>query len=248
MDIKNIVLLVIFILGLVYIQFLQPRSVDEIINKYAEARGGREKLNSISSIYMEGLREMMAKEISIKITKVQNKLYRNDFEFGGNAGYAIVTPREGWSFIPMSSKEAEPIAEDKLKNMQTELDIAGPLINYIAKGHKAVFAGRENIDEKEVYKIRLTLNTGREIIYLIDTETNLLLQTRQTNVGFDNHGNDIVNSEREVITNFGDYKPVDGVLFPHKILNPGNGLNAGLTRVNKIELNMPVDKSKYEVS
>ena len=62
MEIKNIVLLVIFILGLVYMQFIQAQSVDDIINKYVEARGGKEKLNAIKSLYMEGSREMMGNE------------------------------------------------------------------------------------------------------------------------------------------------------------------------------------------
>ena len=51
---KNIVLFVVFILALVFAQFANAQSVDEIINQYIIARGGKEKLDSIQSIYFEG--------------------------------------------------------------------------------------------------------------------------------------------------------------------------------------------------
>jgi len=244
MEIKNIVLLVIFILGLVYMQLLQAKPVDEIINKYAEARGGKEKLNLINSLYMEGFREMMGNKVNIKVTKVQGKLYRTDFEFGGSKGYTIVTPTEGWAFIPMRSQMVEQITEDRLKTMQTDLDITGPLINYTAKGNKAVLIGKEDIDGKEAYKIKVTVSSGKEIVYLIDTETNLLLQTRQMTINLGN-GNEIVESEREVVTNFSDYRSVNGIMFPHKINAGGNGLGSGSITFNKIELNKQVDETQY---
>jgi hypothetical protein len=245
MEIKNIVLLVIFILGLVYMQLLQAKPVDEIINRYAAARGGKEKLKLISSLYMEGTRKMMGSEIAVKITKVHVKLFRNDFEFGTNKGYTIVTPTDGWSFIPLRSQIIEPIIGDRLTAMQVELDITGPLINHTIKGHKAVLAGREDVNGKETYKIKLTLNKGKEIIYLINKETSLLLQTRQMVSALDKNGNEIEGSENELITNFSDYKSVDGILFPHKISNPGNGLTSGSITFSKIELNKHVDESLY---
>ena len=248
MEIKNIVLLVIFILGLVYMQLLQAKPVDEIINKYADARGGKQKLNLINSLYMEGSRKMMGSEIVIMVTKVQGKLYRNDFEFGGSKGYTIITPTGGWSFIPMRSPTVEPIAEDRLKIMQADLDIIGPLINYTAKGHKAVLAGKEEIDGKEAHKIKLTLNTGKEIIYLIDAETNLLVQTKQMNTSLDKSDNENAEPEQELVTNFSDYRYVDGVMFPFRISNPGNALASGLTTFSKIELNKAIDESLFKPS
>ena len=108
---KNIVLLVLFVLGIVFMQFVQAQSVDDVINKYVEARGGKDKLMSVKSLYMEGARQMMGNEVGVKITKVQDKLSRTDFEVMGTSGYTIVTPTEGWSFIPMRSESVESISE-----------------------------------------------------------------------------------------------------------------------------------------
>jgi len=243
---KNIVLLVVFVLGIVFMQFAQGQSVDEIINKYIDARGGKEKLKSITSVYMEGARQMMGNEVPVKVTIVQGKLFRNDFEFGGSSGYTIVTPVAGWSLIPMRSPTPEPITEDRLKAMQAQLDIAGPLVDYAAKGNKAELQGKETVNGKEAYKIKLTTSGGKEISYFIDTQTNLVIQTRQMAGGMGAQRGSGNAQEKEVITDFSDYSAVDGILFAHTISNPGAGPMGGSTTFDKIELNKPVDESLYK--
>lgn len=240
MELKNIVLLTLFMLGLVYMQFVRGQSVDDIIRKYTAARGGKEKLNSISSVYMEGYRKMMGSELPVKVTKVQGKLFRNDFVYEGMQGYTIVTPAAGWSFIPMRSTNAEPIAADRLEYLKADLDIAGPLIDYAAKGNHPQLAGKENIEGKEAYKIRLAFPSGKEIMYLLDAENYLVIQTRQMRASLTGNG-----QEREMVINYGDYRSVDGILFPHIISTPGDGPGAGTTILNNIELNKVIDDSQY---
>ncbi len=242
MEIKNIVLLVVFILGIVCMQFAQAQSADDIINKYIEAKGGKDKLNAIKSVYMEGSREMMGSEVMVKVTMVQGKLFRNDFEFGGQTGYTIVTPTEGWSFIPMRSQNVESIPTERLKNMQGQLDIAGPLVDYIAKGNKAVLQGKETIDGKEAHKIKVTLNTGKEVTFYIDTKTNLLIQSKMMSAAMGS------NAPQEMITIYSDYKSFDGIMFPQTIANPGSGVTGGSTTFDTIVINKPIDESQYKPS
>ena len=237
---KNIVLLVLFVLGLLFMQFVNAQTVDDIINKYVDARGGKDKMAAVTSVYMEGSRQMMGNEVLVKATTVQGKLYRTDFEMGGTTGYTIVTPTEGWSFIPMQSPKVESIPADRLKTMQGQLDVWGPLVDYAAKGHKAELQGKETIDGKEAWKIKLTLSSGRETTYFIDTKTNLVMQTRQTSPA---RGN---NPPVEIITNYSDYKSFDGIMFPQTIANPGGGMMGGSTTFDTIVINKAVDESQYK--
>ncbi|MDQ6757751.1 MAG: hypothetical protein M3004_12540 [Bacteroidota bacterium] len=236
---KNIVLLVVFVLGIVFMQFVQAQNVDDIINKYVEARGGKEKLAAITSIYMEGSRQMMGNEVSVKVTIVQGKLYRTDFEFGGTSGFSIVTPTQGWSYVPMRSQAVEQMPADALKTMQGQLDIAGPLIDYAAKGNKVELQGKETIDGKEAYKIKLTSSDGKETFFCIDTKTNLLIQTKQVRTGANGKSN-------EIITNYSDYKSFDGVMFPQTVANPGSGVMGGSTTFDTIVLNKKIGDDQYK--
>ncbi|MEP7233042.1 MAG: outer membrane lipoprotein-sorting protein [Ginsengibacter sp.] len=239
---KNIILFVLFILAIVFFQFTTAQSVDDIINQYITARGGIDKLNSIQSIYLEGTRQMMGSEVEVKVIKVEGKLFRTDFEFGGNHGYTIVTPDKGWSYIPMRSDKPNEIPAPVLKSMQTQLDIAGPLVNYKSKGYQAELKGKENINGNDAYNIQLTSADGKNINYYIDTKTSLLVQTRQMSEGGRNGGG----QPKEIVTNFKDYTEVNGIKFPQTIVTEGEGMGGGAMTFDKIEINVPVDEKMYK--
>ena len=239
---KNIVLFVVFIIGVVMVQFAQGQTADDIINKYMEARGGKDKIKAIKSVYMEGARQMMGNEIPVKVTIVDGKLYRTDFEFSGANYYTIVTPGAGWSFTPRSpSVESTPA--DRLKTMQGPLDIAGALVDYAAKGNKVELLPKSTINGKDNYNVKLTQPDGKFTVYSFDAKTNLLSESRTTITVMAPGGK---SSDREVVTDYSDYKAVDGVLFPHTVANPGTGQAAGSTTFDKIELNKPVDENLYK--
>ncbi|MBA2249601.1 MAG: hypothetical protein H0W12_05365 [Chitinophagaceae bacterium] len=244
---KNIVLFVVFIFGIVFMQFAQGQTVDEVINKYLDARGGKDKLNAIKSLYMEGIRQMMGTDVTIRITKVQGKLSRTDFEMGGTTGYTIITTNQGWSFIPIRSTNVEPMPADRVKAMQPDLDIAGPLVDYAAKGNKVQLLGKDTADGKSCYKVKLTLgSSGKDITYFIDTKTDMIIQTRQMTMGMGGRNAGTPPKEMEMITDYADYGLVEGVMFPHTISNPGAGPSGGSTTFDKIEINKPVPDSQYK--
>ncbi len=236
---QNIVLLVLFVLGIVFMQFIKGHTVDEIIDDYIDARGGKEKLNSVKSLYLEGYRQLMNKEIPVKITIVDKKLYRTDFEIDGMSGYLIVTPTQGWSSIPIREKTLEPISKDILQTMQAQLDIISPLVDYAAKGNKAKLHGKETIEERETYEILLTSIDGKETFYYIDTKTKYLIQIKQLEARTD--GKSAV-----FITQFSNYISIEGIMFPQAITNPGSGMDAGFTTFDTIVLNETIGEDQYK--
>ncbi len=242
---KNIILFVVFILGLVLVQFANGQSVDDIIDQYINARGGNDKLASIKSLYMEGSREMMGNEVDVKVTKVDGKLNRVDFAFGSNSGYTIITPDKGWSYIPMRSDKAEEIPQERLKTMQDQMDIAGPLVDYASKGYKAALQGKDTVNGKDAWKILLTGSNGKEETFYIDTSSHLLVQTRQmAEVGARRNNS----GPTEVITDYSDYKDFDGIMFPQTVTTEGTGMGAGAMIFEKIVINPPIDDKLYKPS
>ena len=248
---KTIILLGLLILFLVSVQFAGGQTVDEVIDKYVAARGGKDKLNSIKSIYMEGSREMMGAEVTVKITKEQDKLSRTEFEMAGSTGYILVTDKEAWSLIPMRSPAPTKMPDEALPAMQTETDITGPLVNYVAKGHKAELMGKDTLNGNMAYKIKLTTKAGKEINYWVDATTYLLTQSSSKGGGMFGGGRraDAGSGEpAEVITLYKDYKDVGGVQFPHSIetkIAGGEGRGGGGTTFDLIEVNKPVDTKLY---
>lgn len=233
---NNIVLFVVFVTGLVFFQYIQSHNVDDIINNYFEERGGKQKINALRSLYMEGLREMIGQQVPIKISIVQNEYYRTDFEINGTKGYLFITPNEGWYYNPLQSRRPEPLPLQQLNTLKDDMDIAGALLNYASKGHKAELKARESINGKTVNKIYLTLKNGNQIIYFIEKESDLLVQTKKIIL-------EDGKAPFEIVTNYDDYKFVDGILFPHTITNPSEGIMAGVITFTSIQVNKPVDKN-----
>ncbi|MEO6187752.1 MAG: hypothetical protein ABIO82_02075 [Ginsengibacter sp.] len=238
---KNIVLFVLFIIALVLFQFTSAQSVDDVIKQYIKERGGIDKINAIQSIYFEGTREMMGSALMIKVTKVENKLLRTDFEFGGSPGYTIITPDKGWTLLSSQSDKPSELPSNVFKAMRNQLDIAGHLVNYKAKGYTAELKGKENINGKEAYTVVLTNMEGIESTYFIDTNSKLLLQSRQVIEG----GKDSATQPPELKTNYSDYVEVNGVKFPQTAFTEGGGMGESTLRFTKIEANISVDEKLY---
>lgn len=242
---KSLILFSLFIMFLVSVQFASGQTVDQIIDKYMAARGGREKLISITSIYMEGSREMMGNEVAVKVTKEQGKLSRTEFEMGGTNGFMLITQKEAWNFFPMRSPTPTKMPEQAVAGLQTELDIAGPLVDYVAKGHKAELIGKESMNDADCYKIKLTTSSGKEILYWIDASSYLLVQSSTKGSGRRAEST----APEEMITLYKDYSAVDGIMFAHSIevKSPnGQGRAGGGTTFDKIELNKAVDAKLYK--
>lgn len=233
----------LLVMMLVAAQFANGQTVDEIINKYIDSTGGKDKLTSVHSIYKEGTMEMMGNEITVRVTKEQGKLSRTEFDVGGSTGFRLVTEKEAWSYIPMRSPTPTKLSDAAAASMQAELEIFSPLIDYVTKGSKAELIGKDTLHGNECYKIKLTTAAGKEILFWIDSKTYLLDQSSQQNSGMGDGKAPV-----EIIVVYKDYSPVNGIMIPHTmetIMPSGKGFS-GATNFDKIELNITVDPKLYK--
>jgi hypothetical protein len=223
------------------------QTADEVIAKHIEALGGKEKLQSIHSVYIEGVAVMQnGTEIDSKSWKVKDKLYRQEISFGMGNVVIIVTPQKGWSSNPRNGGSFQPMPDEQLKAMQPQLDPAGPLVDYAAKGSKAELLGKDTVGGKECYKIRLTLSSGQTITFSLDAQTYYVLRETRKGGGMmggggGGGGRRGGNGDGEFSIDFGDYqKTADGYVFPYTIITGSMGAK---TSVEKLEVNKPVDEA-----
>jgi hypothetical protein len=241
--------LVTFVSFLVLIgtaSYVQAQTVDDVINKYIEALGGKDKLNSIKTLYMEGVTVMQnGNEIDAKIYKDQDKLSRREISFGAGNTVSIVTDKEGWFSNPRNGGAFEAIPAERLKGQQAELDIRGPLVDYASKGYTAELLGKEKVGDADAYKIKLTPKSGNEIIYYIDAKTwYLVRETRKGGGGGGGGGRPAQgNGDGTVNIDYSNYqKTADGYMFPFTV-SFGFG---GSMNYEKIEVNKPIDQKLYK--
>src|SRR4030095_7248053 len=199
----------------------QAQTVDDVINKYIDALGGKDKLNSIKTVYMEGVTVMQnGNEINAKIYKEQNKLFRREVSFGAGSSVSIVTDKEGWFSNPRNGGAFEALPAERLKAQQAELDVRGGLVDYASKGSTVELLGKEKVGESDAYKIKLTPKTGNEVIYFIDSKTwYLVRETRKGGGGGPGGGGrpgGQGNSDGTINIDYSNYqKTPEGFVFPY---------------------------------
>lgn len=240
---RNLILFGLLVILLLAAQFASAKTVDEVIDKYIRARGGKNRLAAVKSIYMEGIKEKTGKEMTVKFIKEQDKLSRTEIIADDESGIVVVTEKEAWTFFPLRNPSAEKIPNIDLTALQTELDIAGPLVDYVAKGNKTELLGKETVEGTNCYKIKLTTGSGKEMMFWLDGGTYLVVQSSVSLVG---------GVKATTLTRYKDYKEVDGVLFAHtletKMIGADSENNGSEISFHTIRINPIIDPRMYQPS
>jgi len=218
---------------------VSAQTADEIIDKHIKAMGGAEKIKAVMSVKATGKMKAGPMELPVTLTKARPDKVRMDFTVQGMTGTQAFDGTTGWLVMPfMGKKEPEKMSEDMLKDIRDEADFDGALFDYKTKGNKVEYIGKEDVQGSPAYKLKVTTKQGTETMQYIDAETYLTIKTEAKRK--------IQGQEVESETTIGDYKEIDGMLFPHSMESHAKGAPGGQSiTVEKYELNAKVDPATF---
>ncbi len=103
-----------------------------------------------------------------------------------NAAGKCPRSMEAWRPKLMDDEEARQTAD--------QADIEGPLTDWKTKGHRVILVGKESLTGREVYKLEVTLRSGRVLHQYLDAATFLPVRSETTRLvrGRSNPGRDHV--------------------------------------------------------
>jgi len=230
------------ILSLTFLFCVQAsaQTVDELIKKSIDAQGGAEKLKAVKSVKVTGKVIQQGIEIPITIQQKRPAMVRVDVTFQGKTQTSAYDGEVGWKTNPFQgSPDPEKVAGDELKELQEQSDMDGQLVDYKAKGHKVELIGKEDMEGTPVYKLKLTLKNGDVRNIYIDAENSLTLKMtlkRKTPGG-----------EIEADQYVGNYKQVNGIMFPFSIETKISGQTVSQIAFDKFEMDVPIDDSVFKM-
>jgi outer membrane lipoprotein-sorting protein len=216
--------------------------LESLIARHVEARGGIERLEAIQTLRMSGRANAGPSREALVTREVRPPgRIRTEFAFQGVTAVYACDGSRCWSVAPLSGIfEPELMSELDTSAAITQSDLLGPLVNWEAKGHSVELLGKEKIDGRETFKLKVTLSSGAVQTYYLDAESALLVRRESTRT--------LGGRTIEVETTFSDFRPVGGVVFPHAIRSGAKGRYDFLeVIVEEAEFNPPLDDSRFEM-
>ncbi len=218
---------------------LSAQSADDVIKDYLSAIGGKSKLNKITSMKMKAEISSDMFEGNAVITVLNGKGFKLDLDVMGMQIETCFTDTEGWSTDPMAGSVVD-MPEEQYKMGKGAIYIAGPYDSYKDLGYTAELVGRADIGGVNTYQVRLNMDgTDMSTDHFFDPDSHLLIRTVAV---VENQG-----MEMETVTDYKDYKEVDGGIKVAHIQEVDYGGQMSMTnKTVSVEVNVPVDPAIFE--
>ncbi len=212
--IVSLVLLSVFIRsGLAAGAAAPAETIDDLVTRNIQARGGVSALHAMHSLTIRG--KLLINDGQIEVGMVQTverpAKIRVELSLQGLTQIQAYNGTVGWQINPFQGrKDPERLAADDIKSLaETVADFDGALVDWKTKGNKLEYLGTEDVDGTQAYKIKLTRpGSDTEYVYL-DPDHYLEIRLLSQRI---EHG---VTVETE--TDLGDYAKIQGVFVPFSV-------------------------------
>ncbi len=212
------------------------QTADEVVDKHIAALGGIEKINALKTITTERSLAVNGMDIPMKTVLVIGKSLRNESTVMGNTMVQVIDEGKGWMIRPTmmgGTGEPEDMPADQIKQQMGSLDPFAGLVNYKEKGSSIELAGKEKIDKKDVFHIKLKTADGQIVDEFIDANTFLLSRVKVSANG------------QDMSIDFSDYKDAEGVKMPYT-MDLTNSQMSMTFSTSKVIVNGPVDNAIFK--
>lgn len=201
----------------------------DLVRIHVEAIGGRERLAALASFRANGSVVVAGQEMRFTMTAARPNRVRLETERGGRM---LVQGTDGnepaWEY----DSDAQPprvraMTEGAAKTFVADAEFDDPLVGGVERGYAFDFAGEMEIDGRKFLRLLVSRKLQEPFSVLLDPGTYLLvmrIEQRTTVLG----------RKVQVMTRYGDFRPVQGVLLPHEVTTVIEGRTSQQTKIASI--------------
>ncbi|MCG8467679.1 MAG: hypothetical protein MJB57_05640 [Gemmatimonadetes bacterium] len=216
---------------------VSAQSLDEVLQNHYEAIGGLDAWKSLETMEASGSMSIMGGMAQGPFYIVQKRpsMSRMEIMFQGMEIIQAYDGTTAWHVVPpMGITTPQETDAATAAAMQEQADMDGPLIGFEEEGTTVELVGREMVGETETFKLAVTRENGNTSEYYLDASTYMPIKIVGTTPGM------------QATTTLGDYREVNGLLFPFSIdIENAQGPNA-LT-FDEVMINVEVDESVFSM-
>src|SRR2546430_15491142 len=218
----------------------QP-TVNELVAKNIEAKGGATALHDLQSLRLTG--KMLVQQGQIEYAYLQTKKrpdeVRTEASLQGMTQIQAYDGKEGWRVSPFfGRKDPERMSVDDVKALIENSEIDGPLVDWKTKGSSVEYLGTEDVEGTPAHKLKVVRKNGDVSFVYLDPDHFLEIRVLTQRM---RHG-----AHEEVETDLGDYEKIGGVFVPTSIDSGRKGApDKQRIIIDTVEANVPVDDAKF---
>jgi hypothetical protein len=225
----------------IFAQGTNQPTVDQLVAKNIEAKGGAAALRDLQTLRLAG--KLLVQEGQIQLTFMQIKKrpdeVRTEASLQGMTQIEAYDGKEGWRVSPFfGRKDPERMSADDVKALVEDAEMDGPLVDWQAKGNAVEYLGTEDVDGTPAHKLKVTRKNGDVSFVYLDPDHFLEIRIFTQRI---RHG-----AYEEVETDLGDYEKAGGVFVPTSIEFGRKGApDKQRIIIDKVEANVPVDDTIF---
>ena len=216
-------------------------TLDELVSKNVEAKGGADALHALKSLRLTG--KLLINQGQIEFGYLQTKKrpeeVRTEATLQGMTQVEAYDGKEGWKISPFRGrKDPEKMSADDVKSLMEDAEIDGPLVDWKAKQSTVDYLGTEDVDGTLAYKLKVVRKNGDVCFVYLDPDHFLEIRVLTQRI--------IHGAQEEVETDLGDYEKMGGVFVPTSIESGRKGEpDKQKIIIDRAEANVPVDDAIF---
>lgn len=225
-------------LGVVAVGWADP--AEELARIHVEVLGGRERIEALTALRATGV--VMTGGKRVRFTMIAARPNRLRLETGVD-GRTLVQASDGVDAPWKGDAGVQPLraglmAEGEGRVFAADAEFDDPLVAGAARGYGFDYAGEVDAGARKWVRVLVTRKRTETFSVLVDPETYLIVakvEYRQSAGG----------RRLEITTRYDDYRPVRGVLLPHKVAVVMDGKVVQLTVIETVEANPAVTAETF---
>ena len=225
----------------IFAQGTNQPTVEELVAKNMDAKGGAGALNSLQTLRSTGKLLVQGGQIELGYlqTKKRPDEVRTEASLQGMTQIEAYDGKDGWKVSPFfGRKDPERMSGDDVKALVEDTEIDGPLADWKTKGSTVEYLGTEDVDGTPAHKLKVVRKNGDVSFVYLDPDHFLEIRIVTQRV---RHG-----AHEEIETDLGDYEKAGGVFVPTSIeVGRKGSQDKQVVVVDKVEANVPVDDAIF---
>lgn len=216
----------------------QTPSVDDLLAKNLQSRGGADKLKSITTRRVSGALSMQGAQMTMTVTNKRPNLMLQEMQMGDRRITTAYDGEHAWSINPMIGDKPQSVQGVQADLLRDQAYFDGPLALAKSRGDTMEVTGKEDVEGTPTWKLAIT-HEGHVTTINLDAETAL---ERKVSTKLSDNGMEVA-----IESIVSDYQPTDGMMVPRTVKTTFGGQQQATVTIDKVEFNVPVDDSIFRM-